>query len=54
MRLGIPTPRETYILLSESMDTKDVTEVYLEQLIVQKERKGEILYPAFLKPLKVV
>jgi hypothetical protein len=52
-KLDIPTPRETYILFSDLLDRKDISVDELESKIKAKEKSREILYPAFVKPMKV-
>jgi hypothetical protein len=52
-KLGIPTPRETYIVMSEAQDPKEVSLSELEHMVATRETNGEIVYPAFIKPMKV-
>jgi hypothetical protein len=51
--LGISTPRETHFLFAENESPFPVPVSALETLCADKEKKGLIYYPAFVKPMKV-
>jgi D-alanine-D-alanine ligase-like ATP-grasp enzyme len=52
-KLGIPTPKESYVIIPTSQDLEDVKFDYLERIILEKEEISEIQYPSFVKPMKV-
>ena len=50
--IGVPTPKETYIIFAESLDVKEMRLDDIEVLVKEKESLGEITYPSFVKPMK--
>ena len=51
-KMNIPVPRETYIMLPESIEPSDISLEDIDRLIVGRERSGDLMYPAFVKPMQ--